>query len=76
MFPYYPFKQLLIAQYIQNFENVYAAEQIKGMSIGCQIMTSYKLIEDYADLEGAKPFYIKASNNIGQVHHLTKMLTY
>lgn len=58
MFPYYPFKQLLIAEYIACYSDVYAFESTKGMSIACQIMTSYKLIEDYINIKGAKPITI------------------
>ena len=46
------------------------------MSIACQIMTSYRLVEDYSIAEGSRPITIQVSENISEVHHLTKMMTY
>ena len=44
LFPYYPFKKLLLEQYVRCFHDIYAGNSTKGMSIACQIITSYKLI--------------------------------
>lgn len=58
MFPYYPFKKLLLSKYFKCFESLYASDESKGQSIACQIVTSYKLIEDYSDSSEAVPIII------------------
>jgi hypothetical protein len=49
MFPYYTFKQSLIKAYMACFFQLYAGDRQadSGQSLACQILTSYKLVEDY-----------------------------
>jgi len=49
MFPYYQFKKQLIAAYIDYFGSLYAGDTSgnAGQSLSCQILTSYKLVEEY-----------------------------
>lgn len=76
MFPYYPFKQQLITNYFKCFSSLYGSEHRKGESIACQIVTSYKLVEDYSDSKDAIPIIIPESDKISDVSHKTKMMTY
>jgi hypothetical protein len=57
MFPYYPFKQQLLAAYVHCFPQVYIGDEDgnNGESLSCQILTSYKLVEDYIEMEGSVP---------------------
>lgn len=61
MFPYYTFKQQLIATYMKSFSSLYANSSQTGLSISCQIITSHKLVEDYADTNGAVPILVDPS---------------
>lgn len=76
MFPVYSFKQQLISSYIKSFNLIYAGQSQTGLSISCQIMTSYKLVEDYADSNRAAPISVNQSDDINEVQHLTRMLIY
>lgn len=76
MFPYYPFKQQLIANYIKCFSTLYASEHRKGESIACQIMTSYKLVQGYSESKDAVPIIIPESHKISEAYHKTKMMTH
>ena len=76
MFPYYPFKQQLIANYISCYSTVYAGEDRAAQSISCQIMTSYKLVEDYAESKFAVPISVNTGEKLSSVCHLTKMMTW
>ena len=67
MFPYYAFKQQLISAYMKTFNVLYANQSQTGLSISCQIITSYKLVEDYADSHGAVPILVTPSLNITQI---------
>lgn len=51
MFPYYPFKLDIIKHYIQNYGDIVDGAQgsaSKALSISCQIMTSYKVVDQYS----------------------------
>jgi len=61
MFPVYTFKQQLLSSYIKCYDSLYSNSKL-GLSISCQIMTSYKLVEDYADSYGAVPIVINPMN--------------
>ena len=50
MFQFYPFKQLLLRTYINNFSLIYDTDiesLSKGTSISCQLLTSFQLVKDY-----------------------------
>lgn len=51
MFSYYPFKLAILKHYIQNFGKVINGEKSStnnGISISCQLITSFKLVEQYS----------------------------
>jgi len=74
MFPVYTFKQQLLSSYVRCYHSIYSGLSKSGLSISCQIMTSYKLVEDYVDSFGAVPIVINTANQtIDQVLHLTRM---
>jgi hypothetical protein len=57
MFPLYEFKKQLLATYIKYFVRIYKGDSTLsyGQSLSCQILTSYKLVEDYIQSENSLP---------------------
>lgn len=55
MFPYYPFKQLLLSNYFTYFHLIYDgtdSAMSTGTSIACQLLTSYQLVGDLVQSKG------------------------
>ena len=78
MFPYYEFKKVLLATYIQSFPHLYLNEEscMAGQSLACQILTSYKLVEDYIDSPNSQPigYNIKGIVDSEHMNYLSSML--
>lgn len=70
MFPYYEFKRQLLAAYIECYPRFYVSEEacMPGQSIACQILTSYKLVEDYVESNHSQPICYNISNITDQDH--------
>ena len=50
MFSYYPFKMAILKHYIQNYGSIVDGSKVgveNGLSVSCQLVTSYKLVEQY-----------------------------
>lgn len=51
MFGYYPFKMDIVKHYIQNYGDIVTGTKLSqdnSLSISCQLITSYKVIRQYA----------------------------
>lgn len=51
MFPYYPLKLEILKHYVQNYGDIVdggIGSVNNALSISCQILTSYKVVEEYS----------------------------
>jgi hypothetical protein len=66
MFPYYAFKKQLMAAYMACFVQIYAGDRAadSGQSLSCQLLTSYKLVDDYIASAGSLPLGFNVHLNV------------